>query len=573
MTMDRQTILDGAFRIAREPATDALFQVLQAYPRQIDPLPLPELRKRSHAVIVGIQGALASNVPLSGILTLLGTNLAASTDGSDDAFVAIASHLRASMESQIPSQAGGDMHEAIMAVLVRVMHGWLNHHHQDPASRGELAQLIRQRMQDAADVGVHARVLEQAPYGVHVFDHSSMMTVVYNTAYEQMFGYTVDEDMELDADDWRTEDSADDDFDMFSSMIAGDIPFVDRISARRHKDGRSLRFRMLGWPIRDADGHVTHLAHQYTLLDREVPGVAGSGLAEKRSRYLHQISPDPMVIADASGIIRYASPSVESTIGHDPDQIVGKHVQDFIVPTSSSIGQHMFEELFRTARAKVVVELEVFLADGTTRWFEVLGRNLLDVEDVQGVVLQGRDVTERMVLQQELEKAIRSDGLTGLLNRRGFDERLHAELGSPVRDAGDRVAVLCYADLDHFKQINDTHGHAAGDAVLVAVGDRLRELVEGIGFAGRMGGDEFTLCVRLDDRDQVAVFCQRIEGVLSGAIDHEGADIAFAGSYGATVVPIGLDAVDTERIRHLLIAADRALGKAKAARTEGIVVG
>jgi diguanylate cyclase (GGDEF)-like protein len=182
--------------------------------------------------------------------------------------------------------------------------------------------------------------------------------------------------------------------------------------------------------------------------------------------------------------------------------------------------------------------------DGVTRWVwercvprtAVDGRLLVD-----GIVT---DITDRHRVEEQLAEAhVRlahlayHDHLTGLPNRAQFQEHLDVALERARRD-GSSVAVL-FIDLDGFKQINDDHGHAAGDAVLRAIGDRLSAATRGGDVVARLGGDEFLMLVSLpgSDREALDALFDRVQEQLHHPADVEGVRLDLAGSVGAAIFP------------------------------------
>lgn len=180
-------------------------------------------------------------------------------------------------------------------------------------------------------------------------------------------------------------------------------------------------------------------------------------------------------------------------------------------------------------------------------------------------VVVEREITEQRRQRLDLERSRKDisiasvrDPLTGMLNRRGFEEALDHMIRQAGR-LGHGVGLL-HIDLDYFKQINDTLGHAAGDAVLKSVAERLQTHLGPDSFAARIGGDEFVVAVELHDTDQdLTLFSQRLLKDLSRPVRYEHADCRFGASIGYSKrieAPFSVDA--------LLIEADIALYRAKA---------
>ena len=164
-------------------------------------------------------------------------------------------------------------------------------------------------------------------------------------------------------------------------------------------------------------------------------------------------------------------------------------------------------------------------------------------------------------VRTRLEKLVLTDALTGCLNRRGFDQALDRELARTARGRGD-VALLAL-DVDHFKQINDTHGHLAGDDVLRQVGSMLRALVRSGDVVARVGGDEFLVLCPDATREGAAQLAQRLcEKVAAHDFTGQGTRIELSISVGVAtsdMVPPTDSAAELQR------RADRALYEAKRA--------
>lgn len=161
--------------------------------------------------------------------------------------------------------------------------------------------------------------------------------------------------------------------------------------------------------------------------------------------------------------------------------------------------------------------------------------------------------------QRQLEKIAYFDGLTGLANRRLFNDELRRLLAQSQR-TGTAFALLLI-DLDHFKQVNDTQGHDAGDALLVAVALRLQAAVRETDRVARLGGDEFAVLLHnLDDDADVATVCERIFAAFAQPVEHNAQRLKPQGSIGAALCPRHGQAPEA-----LYKAADMALYAAKRA--------
>jgi diguanylate cyclase (GGDEF)-like protein len=154
--------------------------------------------------------------------------------------------------------------------------------------------------------------------------------------------------------------------------------------------------------------------------------------------------------------------------------------------------------------------------------------------------------------QGELERLARTDPLTGLLNRRSFFEEASRELRW-VQRTGHPAVVISF-DLDDFKTINDTRGHAAGDASLRAVSDLLNAERRATDVIGRLGGEEFSIVVRGADVGDGRLLAERLRTAVAGLeVVHDGAAISMTASFGVT------------QIRSLDVDLDDAIKRADAA--------
>jgi diguanylate cyclase (GGDEF)-like protein/PAS domain S-box-containing protein len=159
-------------------------------------------------------------------------------------------------------------------------------------------------------------------------------------------------------------------------------------------------------------------------------------------------------------------------------------------------------------------------ADGSWRHFEGTYTNMEHDEAVGGMILNLHDVTDRVKVAEELAEMALHDGLTGLPNRRLVLDRIGQALEEQRRE-GSTVAVL-YLDLDDFKLVNDTHGHAVGDRLLVAVAQRLARSVRAVDTVGRMSGDEFVILAAFDDAAGAASVAGHIEDALQEPVTLDG---------------------------------------------------
>jgi diguanylate cyclase (GGDEF)-like protein/PAS domain S-box-containing protein len=214
---------------------------------------------------------------------------------------------------------------------------------------------------------------------------------------------------------------------------------------------------------------------------------------EARLAALVRHASDLVSIVGADARLSYLSPSAEQLLGRPPRELVGRSWTELVHP-EDAVRVDGFLARLEPGRSGSA-EFRLQHADGAWRDVETLATNLLGDDTVDGIVLNTRDVSQRKALERRLEHQAFHDALTGLPNRTLFQDRVEQALARTRRN-GTRIAVV-FLDLDDFKAVNDSLGHAVGDAVLQAVASRLQECVREADSAARLGGDEFALL--LDD--------------------------------------------------------------------------
>jgi diguanylate cyclase (GGDEF)-like protein/PAS domain S-box-containing protein len=253
--------------------------------------------------------------------------------------------------------------------------------------------------------------------------------------------------------------------------------------------------------------------------------------SEERFRALTEQSTDIILIADPSGQVKYASPSVHTVLAMDGDSLVGTNMIDLVHPDdfakTMSTGPRSVAH-----RQNPIVEFRLRHADGRWLYFECVVRNLIQHKNIGGIVYNARDITERKHSQEELLFNATHDVLTGLPNRALFLGRLQSLVDRMKRHPHQAAAVL-FIDIDDFKLVNDCYGHATGDVLIKEVSNRLRACMRSDGTIARMGGDEFTVLVEdvTDPSDAIRV-AERIQSSFTRPFLLEGLEVFKSMSIG-----------------------------------------
>ena len=192
------------------------------------------------------------------------------------------------------------------------------------------------------------------------------------------------------------------------------------------------------------------------------------------------------------------------------------------------------------------------------RWVSAVYRPYVDdTGEISGVIALVRDITERKAAEQQIEYQAYHDALTGLANRRLFQE--HLSLALALAQRRENIVAVLFLDLDHFKVINDSLGHSIGDALLQHVAGRLKNAVREGDTVARVGGDEFTIVLQeLKNAQEAAIVAQKVLRTIAAPMDISGHRLYITTSIGITLFPN-----DGEDAETLLKNADAAMYRAK----------
>lgn len=282
--------------------------------------------------------------------------------------------------------------------------------------------------------------------------------------------------------------------------------------------------------------------------------------AQQTQRILESAE-DAYIAMDSSGQVVAWNPAAETLFGWPAGAAIGQRVVDLIVPPRlrEAYAEGLSAYLATRAPRTTSTRREVFAVDRTGREFpiEITYWALTQGADVAFYSFV-RDISARKQREAELEQHANYDLLTGLPNRKLLLDRIEQVLAQ--RDFHERGLAILFVDLDRFKRINDSLGHAVGDQVLVAVAGRLRDAVRPMDTVARMSGDEFVaLCPEVNTHRDAAVIADRITTALREPLSAAGNGIYLTASVGIAIAEPGSTG------EALLAAADTAMYRAKSA--------
>ncbi|MEV5005966.1 EAL domain-containing protein [Streptomyces sp. NPDC055692] len=290
-------------------------------------------------------------------------------------------------------------------------------------------------------------------------------------------------------------------------------------------------------------------------------GVVAQALhaSEARFRAVFEGAAIGIAIADLEGHVLQVNSALLRMFGGSEQTVRGRNVREWTHADDAPQMWRLYEELVRGEREHYHVEKAFYRPDGTVLWTNLTVSLLRDADgNPQYQLALMEDTTERRLLNLRLRYEATHDALTGLPNRTLFFERLEKALNARE----DQRFGLCYLDLDGFKTINDSLGHAAGDRLLVEVADRLQACATAPGeMVARLGGDEFVaLTTGPGTRHEVDELAGRIMNALVAPIRIDGRELAVRGSIGIVEGPAG-----ERSAAEVLRSADITMYRAKSA--------
>jgi diguanylate cyclase (GGDEF)-like protein/PAS domain S-box-containing protein len=286
--------------------------------------------------------------------------------------------------------------------------------------------------------------------------------------------------------------------------------------------------------------------------------------SERLSREIVSGLLEGVMVIDTRTRVVLANEATARLFGVGVDELVGRPLSAVPIDLLDDAGRLLESDCLPLARALQGEEVRSMVVrlvrrDGTLLWIEAHANPLIDEEgELYGAVASYDDVTVRVEEDRRTRHEADTDPLTGLANRRALERTLASALARA--SARGRVTAVLMLDLDGFKAINDSHGHAAGDAALREVARRLRRCVRERDLVARLGGDEFVVLLTDVGGTSGAAqeACERVDAALAQPIALEQGEMTLRAAIGVATFPgDGADAPS------LLAFADRAMYAAK----------
>jgi diguanylate cyclase (GGDEF)-like protein/PAS domain S-box-containing protein len=408
------------------------------------------------------------------------------------------------------------------------------------------------------------RAFDQAPIGMALVTPEGRWLQV-NPAFCELLGYEADELTALSYLDITHPDDVEASIEHSRRQLDGEVDSL-RIEKRFiRSDARLVWVSVTSTLTRDENGAPLHFIAQIEDVTERVLAQRALEEAEDRFRRAFDDAPIGMAIVALDGRWLRVNATLCGITGYAENELLDRTFKDITHPDDLERNTRDLDELLSGRARSVRMEKRYLRPNGRTVWVNVSSSLIHDADGRPlHIVSQIEDVTDRKRAETRLQELADHDPLTGLLNRRRFDEELALTI-LRLRLRGGRTALVLL-DLDRFKRVNDTFGHKTGDEVLIAVAGVLSRRLRGTDVVARLGGDEFAALVHETDAGAARAVAEEIaDAVRARHVAAGGAEVRLTAS-------IGIVLLDGETVGDddPLIAADRALYRAKDAGRDRI---
>lgn len=356
-------------------------------------------------------------------------------------------------------------------------------------------------------------------------------------------------------------------------IVSADDSFESAVRAMR---GGAVEFVRKAGEVEEIQNKVDYTLYRRRLERNNMVITARLEQSERLHRFLVENSPALIYTLDANGCFTFANSRVESLLGYTRDELLGCQYTTIIHDEDVNVARFAFTERRRDSRATRNLEVRLKRKDSDTENTAVVAvlsaMGIYDGKEGEveahamrfiGTYGVAYDITERKLAEETISFQALHDQLTALPNRRLFKDRL--ELAMIQAQRNGRAVGVMFIDLDRFKLVNDTYGHAEGDELLKKVAQRLHKCLRAGDTLARQGGDEFTVLLPdLAHQEDAALIAEKILQELTLSFCVAGKGFRATASIGLAVYPR-----DGETAGQLLKHADIAMYEVKASGKNG----
>jgi len=388
----------------------------------------------------------------------------------------------------------------------------------------------------------------------------------YSETWVKMLGYA-DGELDGDPDRWLTMIHPDDRervAEADRAHLADKTPFFEAEFRMQHKDGHWIWILDRGKAIeRDAEGRLVRAIGSLTDITQRKEAEAMLADEKERLRVTLQSIGDAVICTDAANRVTFMNPVAEKLTGVASGEALGKVLGHVYWAVDEETGQRigLTRPLADDRHHNDQNTRAVLVRRDDTRCSirQVVSPIMNDRSEFCGLVIVFQDFTDARALQRQLAYAAAHDALTGLANRSSFIRTMEDLVDRCRRSGGEHQFM--FVDLDHFKAVNDTGGHAAGDALLKRVADAIRDVLGPEDIVARLGGDEFAVILKSGAPARAPVAARSIiDAIRNLNFSWDGRPHSIGASIGLAPIRAGCGEVD-----EIIARADAACYAAKAA--------
>jgi diguanylate cyclase (GGDEF)-like protein/PAS domain S-box-containing protein len=388
------------------------------------------------------------------------------------------------------------------------------------------------------------------PYPMWIYDSDSLQFIAVNDAAVEQYGFKREELLAMTLADLQPPEERS------PEALREHQPPAMRL---RTRDGDILVMEVTAYELRLPGRH----ARLAMAVDINAARRTEEALRESERRFREMLDTIELlaVLLDVVGTVTYCNPHLLRVSGYSKQEVIGKNFFDLFVPMERR--EQLSRDFLENIGGGIIAahaEMEIVTRNRERRvilWNNTVLRS--PERTILGAASVGSDVTEQRQVESQLRHNAFHDALTELPNRALFLDRVDHALNA-TRRAGHKPFAVLLLDIDHFKNINDSLGHAAGDLLLVAIGERLRRCVRAVDTVARFGGDEFTVLIEtISGPADVNRATTRIHQEIETPFTIEGQEIFTSASIGVAIA-----GPDYDTPEQIIRDADTAMYRAKA---------
>jgi diguanylate cyclase (GGDEF)-like protein/PAS domain S-box-containing protein len=400
----------------------------------------------------------------------------------------------------------------------------------------DITERKRAELQLRASERRFADVLEAA--GEYVWESNLQQQYTFaSSRLEKVLGYPVAELMGKSAVDFMPAGEAERVRAWFAANREIGKPFKNLEHVSETSDGRIIWQQVSGVPVFDADGNLQGYRGTGLDITERKNAEMQLRLSERRFADVLEAAGEYVWETDVDARLIFLSARVEKVLGYAPGEMIGKVASDFMPPDEAERVRQWFTDNHKPGQPIRGLEHVSITKDGKHIWQRI---SAVPVFDANGELLGNRgtglDITERKEAEQRIEELATRDSLTQLPNRRLLMDRLSQGILAAQRN--NTMLGVLFIDLDRFKTINDSLGHAAGDSLLKQVAQRIASLMRKGDTLARLGGDEFVIVLEeLRAPERAGTIAQKLINALSQPFPFETRELNTSASIGVSVFP------------------------------------